>query len=211
VEASGKVAAPDGHIVEYPFVISKLNSGKKGKVLDIGCTAGTNCVPAILASLGWDVYGIDLREFKFRHPNFRFVLGDITRTPFPNNYFDYVYEISSLEHVGRSGRYGISTEDIDGDLKAVNEITRILRPGGKLIVIEAYGRSEKIIKRIGRIYNRNRLKRMFSSYEVLDEVFFTNAGDGYWKSIPEKTAQEIGDKKYNGVLILLEMILKEKS
>ncbi|GAI40803.1 unnamed protein product, partial [marine sediment metagenome] len=87
VEASSEAAPPDERIIEYSFVIQKLDSLPRGKVLDVGCTARLNYLPAALASLSWEVWGIDLREFKFRHPNFHFVLGDIRNTNFPDNFF----------------------------------------------------------------------------------------------------------------------------
>ena len=75
-------------MIEYSFVIGKLVSRDKGKVLDVGCVARLNPLPATLASIGWEVYGIDMRQFKFRFPNFHFVPGDITSTDFPDGFFD---------------------------------------------------------------------------------------------------------------------------
>jgi len=111
VEASAEAALPDGRMIEYSFVIGKLVSLAKGRLLDVGCVARLNLVPATIASLGWEVYGIDVRQFKFRFPNFHFVLGDITKTDFPDSFFDAVSAVSTLEHIGLKGRYGISEGD----------------------------------------------------------------------------------------------------
>jgi 2-polyprenyl-3-methyl-5-hydroxy-6-metoxy-1,4-benzoquinol methylase len=68
VEASGTAAAPSPRIVEYAFVIQKLASLTPGRVLDVGCAARVNYLPAALASLGWQVTGIDIRPFEFEYP-----------------------------------------------------------------------------------------------------------------------------------------------
>jgi len=70
VEASGEPAPPDGRIIEYSFVVGKLGSMKSGRVLDVGCMARLNYLPASLALLGYEVWGIDQREWRLRFPNF---------------------------------------------------------------------------------------------------------------------------------------------
>jgi len=114
VEASAETAVPDSRMIEYAFIIGKLSLLPKGKVLDVGCTARLNYLPVALASLGWEVWGIDLREFKFKHPNFHFVEGDIRKTGFPDNSFHAVYALSTLEYIGLSGRYGVNRLDPEG-------------------------------------------------------------------------------------------------
>ena len=70
MEASGEAVPPDGQMMAYSFIIGKLVLLGKGKVLDIGCVARLNPVPATLASSAWEVYGIGMRQFKFKFPNF---------------------------------------------------------------------------------------------------------------------------------------------
>ncbi len=132
IEASGEATPPDGRMIEYSFIIGKLGLLPKGKVLDVGCTARLNFLPAALASLRWEVWGIDAREFKLKHPNFQFVGEDIRHTSFPANFFDAIYAVSTLEHIGLSERYGTIDEDPEGDVKSVNEIRRILCKEGRL-------------------------------------------------------------------------------
>ena len=187
VEASGEAAPPDGRMIEYSFVIGKLASLEKGRVLDIGCVARLNLLPTTLASIGWEVYGIDTRQFKFRFPNFHFVLGDITRTAFPDSYFDTVCAVSTLEHIGLSGRYGISNYDPDGDAKAVRETRRILRGGGSLLVTLPCGK-EKRQTTLNRVYNRDSLEELFSKWEIKDN-------EGFWIPVVEEETQRLGKNK----------------
>jgi SAM-dependent methyltransferase len=129
VEASGETALPSERIVEYSFIISRLAKAPKGKVLDVGCVARINIVPATLTLLGHEVWGVDLRDFKFKWPDFHFHKEDITGgTSFSDGFFNYVIAVSTLEHLGLGGRYGISKDDPKADGRAIREIKRILKP-----------------------------------------------------------------------------------
>ena len=204
VEASGEVALPDGRMIEYSFIIGKLASLAKGRLLDVGCVARLNPVPATLASIGWEVYGIDLRQFKFRFPNFHFVLGDITKTDFPDNFFDAVSVVSTLEHIGLRGRYGISKGDPEGDAQAVREIRRILRGGGRLLVTLPYGK-EKRQTTLNRVYNHDSLEELFFNWEIKEKVLYSQDSEGVWIPVVEEETWRLGKNKE--AIVLLELIL----
>lgn len=202
VEASGEAAAPDGRMIEYSFVIGKLASLEKGRVLDVGCVARLNFLPATLASIGWEVYGIDVRQFNFRFPNFHFVLGDITRTNFPDNFFNAVYAVSTLEHIGLSGRYGISNYDPQGDTKALREIRRILRGDGRLLVTLPCGKETRQTT-LNRVYTRDSLGKLFSDWEIKDKIFYTQDNEGFW--VPVVVEEVWGTETNKEAIALLEL------
>jgi SAM-dependent methyltransferase len=177
----------DGRLIEYPFVLKKLAGLPKGKVLDIGCANSSNYLLTSLAALGWEVYGIDIRDFKLEYPNFHFVKGDIRSTTFPNGFFDCVYAVSTLDHLGLAGRYSVRVNDADADIKAITEIGRILRPGGIFLVTVPYGEG-KIIKPMERIYDRARLEQLFSGWEKSDEAYYRQDSGGRWQPVPEEVA-----------------------
>jgi len=206
VEASGDAALPDGRVIEYSFIIGKLASLEKGKVLDVGCAARLNYLPAALASIGWEVYGVDMRQFKFRFPNFHFVLGDVTRTDFPDCFFDAVCAVSVLEHIGLSGRYGISTQDPEGDVKALMEMKRILHGGGRLLVTLPYGK-EKRQTTLNRVYNRDSLEELFSGWEIKDKVFYAQDNEGFWIPVAEEETERLDKNKE--ALALLELAVQK--
>jgi len=115
--------------VEYPFVIEELMKNsipKNSKVLLAGCAGDP--LSTILPALGYETYGLDVKHVAIKYPRFHFVRGDIRRTEFPNNYFDAVIAVSTIEHVG------VMEGDYDGDRKAIREIVRILKPGGLCLV-----------------------------------------------------------------------------
>ena len=102
-------------------------SGKK--VLDVGC--GNGYVLERFAREKADVYGIDITPMSIKLCNQRFdfkgIKGDFRvanaeEIPFPDNYFDCVTSMGVLHHVPDTQ-------------KAVDEIFRVLKPGGRLIVM----------------------------------------------------------------------------
>lgn len=123
---------------EYAFVWLHLKDligkSKKIKVLDIG--PALTFFPFFLADKGFEVVAIDIDERisgwadsalnqlvcinSAAKQRLKFVTGDITKTKFENNSFNAVTNISVIEH-------------IDKKRQAINEIHRLLKPGGRLI------------------------------------------------------------------------------
>ena len=105
-------------------------TGARGlKVLEIGCGIGTD--GAQFAKAGADYTGIDLTEAAIDLARRRFVLAelkgdfcvsDAERLDFPDDSFDLVYSHGVLHH----------TPDIEA---AVAEIHRVLKPGGRAVVM----------------------------------------------------------------------------
>ena len=98
-------------------------------VLEIGCGLGTD--GAQFAKAGAHYTGIDLtdaavnlarRRFEIFNLHGSFCVGDAERLDFPDNSFDLVYSHGVLHH----------TPDTQA---AVREIHRVLRPGGRAIVM----------------------------------------------------------------------------
>jgi len=95
------------------------------RILDIGCAAGGTL--SHLTRWG-DVWGLDISPEAIALcrtwgiPEERLVLGDAENmNSFPDNQFDLITAVEILEHVERPG-------------KALQEIRRVLKPGGLLIV-----------------------------------------------------------------------------
>src|ERR1043166_728629 len=105
-------------------------AGARGlKVLEIGCGIGTD--GAQFASAGADYTGIDLTEAAVELAQRRFALSglagkfrvsDAEHLAFPNESFDLVYSHGVLHH----------TPDI---VTALREIHRVLKPGGRAMVM----------------------------------------------------------------------------
>lgn len=132
----------------WPLVNLKLEPGLR--VADIG--AENSCLPPYFASLGCEAFGIDafiggygtfFREQVLglcknetlildvssdsgRKGQVRYRREDATHINFPDNYFDRITCISTIEH-------------IHDDTAVAKELARILRPGGILAMTTTYG------------------------------------------------------------------------
>jgi SAM-dependent methyltransferase len=178
-------------MVEYPFVLRELNL-KSGRVLDVGCTSPYNIIPLVLADQGLEVWGIDVRIFKIRHPNFKFIKGDIRKTSFPNSYFERIIAISTIEHIGLRGRYS-TEQDLAGDRKAILEMTRILKKGGFILMTIPFGRA-KIVDASHRVYDSERLQYLVKDLVSIDKrEFYIKDKNGYWVLSEEKIAESAED------------------
>lgn len=117
---------------ESPEFLNKLHrfsdfAGKK--VLDIGC--GNGYILSRYARAGADCYGVDITEeavkislsrFKMERLKGDFQTASAEALPFEDNTFDLVCSMGVLHH----------TPDTQ---KAINEIYRILKPGGGVILM----------------------------------------------------------------------------
>jgi SAM-dependent methyltransferase len=98
---------------------------QRPRALDAGC--GTGFQTAILLELGYDTLGLDLSAgllavARRRHPNARFARGDLEALPWRDAAFDVIVSCgSTLSFVARPDR-------------AIAEIARALRPGGRLLL-----------------------------------------------------------------------------
>ena len=123
---------------EYPWVAEQITSKVKenSKILDAGC--GTSLFPCYLSQLGYDVYGLDRfvekskdgygidRKHRKKYGRIvKFINGDMGKIPFPDNYFDVVYNISVMEHIVIEGR-----GDLNLHKKCLSELKRVLKPSG---------------------------------------------------------------------------------
>lgn len=196
----------NSRLIEYPFVLQKLDGQPRGRVLDVGCTDSGNIVAPTLAALGWQVYGVDTREFKFKHPNFSFVREDIRKTSFPDGFFLWVYAISTVEHIGLAGRYGVKVDDPEGDFKAVTEIRRLLGPGGRFLLTLPYGQGG-VVKPAERVYDKSRLRRLLAEWSVQEETYHHLDSRGEWHQASEEVAGRT--RTPGGVAIALLELTRE--
>lgn len=168
-------------IVEYPFVFENLRDSPRGaKILDVGCTP--SILPVELAALGYRVWGIDLVEYPGSHPNFTFVKGRIEKTSFADEFFDVVTCVSTLEHVGLYG-FLYSFTDMEGDKKAMKEIARVTRKGGKILVTVPYGTSYTTANY--RIYDAERLRGLIGALKM-DRLTIYAYKQGKWSTCTEE-------------------------
>lgn len=89
---------------------------------------------------------------------------DLTHLSFESNSIRSLSCMHTIEHIGL-GRYG-DPIDYDGDLKAINELSRVLAPGGILLIVVPVGKENKIVFNAHRIYESKSFIQYFKNNGV---------------------------------------------
>jgi len=101
-----------------------LKASEKGRLLDVGC--GNGAFLSNMKQLGWSVEGIepDIEALMVARKNLRLNLfqGYLEEAKYPDKYFDAITMNHVIEHVADPINY-------------LKECLRVLKPGGKLVVI----------------------------------------------------------------------------
>jgi len=150
-----------------------------GKHVDIGCGPGYTLIP--LLQKGWtDVQGLDIsdemlsrakkniKEAGFDSDNMPFQIGDIENLPFGDNTFDTVACIAVIEYLQK-------------DDKALAELSRILKPGGTLVIV---------------VRNKRCLYRLVDAFRFLRSNIRTKLGSKKFEGMEFKDGNGIWYKKH---------------
>ena len=85
------------------FDFNKYSGIQKGRLLDLGCGAGSMFTEYYL-SKGWEILGVDLSEKMLElsqknYPQMKTIIGDMTEIDFDNDSFDVIISVYSLFHI----------------------------------------------------------------------------------------------------------------
>lgn len=195
--------------IEYPWALKNviLNSGT---FLDVGSTVGSMFRDYLPDSVEVFVINSD-KEQRFGKINgVETVFGDIRNTQFETNKFDVITCISTLEHIGVEGRYHVTNDPI-GDIRAMAEMRRILKPGGKLLLSVPYGAKDMLP--INKLYNKSRIKTLFKGFNLLSSQYQKYDPDYHiWVEVSEEEAAKTDwniDRWYALGLFILEKPTKK--
>ena len=163
--------------IEYPWVLDKIGSAKGRLVLDVGCSG--SLLDHELLARGFRVVGLDINDHAMRNSRQAFVQANVISTGLPSEIFDVILSVSVIEHVGLNA-YSQDLLSENGDLLAIQELKRLLKPQGILVMTFPYeGGGPLRILRFGerkefaeRHYDHNRLSRLVNGFSVLDSEFF---------------------------------------
>lgn len=113
----------------YNDISHEIFENVNGPILDVG--TGDGILAESLASNGFDVYGIDIakniiKENTSKATKVKYSVQDISeKTNFPNNFFNLIIFKFTLTNIHKESWENVS-----------NEVFRILKPNGKLLIIE---------------------------------------------------------------------------
>lgn len=169
--------------VEYGYLFQQLPKGQ-GLVLDLGPSPKDPEGPITIRfaiERGWNVIAVGLEKPDYRHPRYKFVHGDFLTVGIEGT-FDWIMNISTIEHFGLAGRYGVHVWAPDADLKAMRRLRTLMKPKGKMILTIPVG-LDTVVGHYHRVYGKYRLPRLLEGLNILHEQFWGKPHPGKsWKS-----------------------------
>jgi len=182
-------------ILEIPFVFQHLP--QSGRILDVGCTNSPLALQ--LACLGYQVTGVDTRNYPFSHPNLKFYQIDVKQLLLEEEYYDCALLVSTIEHVG-FGHYG---DEIGfSDKEFFDKVARHVKPGGHIIMTAPFGKSFEC--NWYRIYDSKRLNTLISGHSVITKVFARRSSLLEWQLCSEVDLEDVSSSNLpmNGLVLL---------
>jgi len=145
-------------------VIKRLQiNSKKHRLVDLGCGMGATMRDALKQFKSLIAYGVTLSEFQLKHGN-GLLKGEngiilkenYNETSFQSDTFDSAVAIESFCHSGH-------------DKKSIQEAFRILKPGGRLVIADAFLKKEVSQLCLGSHYAYQKLCNHWS-LEKLEQI-----------------------------------------
>ncbi|MCS7297035.1 MAG: DUF268 domain-containing protein [Bacteroidia bacterium] len=173
--------------VENTFVIQHMPAGP-GQALDFG--ANTSFMSLMAARRGFSVIALDIMpiHFLWAHPKIETLQGDVLTTNFPEDFFDLIINLSTVEHVGLAGRYGVKKMEEEGDLIAMKRLRLWLKSEGVMLLTIPVGRDAVFIP-MNRVYGEKRLPLLLEGYRILHEEYWAKRGsDNIWYQVEKAEA-----------------------
>jgi len=135
-----------GHVdyvrsVEFPLVFQHLGLERGGRLLDVGSAQShfplyvasrTDTTVVALDASPWVLWQKEtearfIRRGIVRPDRLRVLIADARDTSLADGAFDYISLISAIEHI-----------EGDGDSVAIQELARVLKPGGRIVLTVPY-------------------------------------------------------------------------
>ena len=128
--------------------------------------------PFILLDPQYRLHNNERCQIDIPYANLMFLGGEAQDLPIEDNSQILVMSLHAIEHFGL-GRYG-DTLDVNGDIRGIQEMHRVLSPNGMMIgsvPVERAG-NERIIFNRNRVYSPEMMKGMLKEigFEVINEL-----------------------------------------
>jgi SAM-dependent methyltransferase len=194
---AGLGAGYDERVVEYPWLFSR---GIDSRVLDAGSVLNhRHVLERALASIEeLTIATLAPEPMAFTSLGVSYLYADLRELPLRDDWFDEVVCLSTLEHVGMDNTtYGAAaeraTDPTEEAAKALRELLRVVKPGGRIHLSVPFGRRED--HGWFRQFDRAGADALFEIAGVgaRDETFFAHSPDG-WRSV---SAAAAADAAYN--------------
>jgi predicted SAM-dependent methyltransferase len=147
------------------WAASKIFSLKPEKHVDIGSSLKT----VGIISQFTPTEMVDIRTIPVSLKNLTFIEGSILNLPYEDESIESLSSLCVIEHIGL-GRYGDSI-DPDGSVKAIAELTRVLKPEGSLLFSVPVDSKETIYFNAHRAFTREWVINVFKDLELVEEKY----------------------------------------
>ncbi len=121
-----------------------------------------------------DVDFYDYRPADLHLSGLKSLEGNLHSLPFDTNSVLSISCMHTIEHIGL-GRYG-DPIDSQGDIKAINELKRVVQPGGNILFVTPVGQ-QKIEFNAHRIYSYEQIISYFDGFELKEFSLIPEHGD----------------------------------
>lgn len=185
------VKRPHPYLMGMDYTLKHLRDCVPCKVLDIGSPFAQ--VVAAKWLPGVEIATLDIRANPgSSEVGVKWIQGNATSIPAENGAYDVVTSMWVLGHVG-DGRYGDAL-DVNGDVKMIREMARVLRKGGKAIFGPGLmGHQCANLFNMHRMYTWEWLEREFekANLQMLEKTEFLSEKDLFldpsWSDISKNT------------------------
>ncbi len=175
--STARWSATSERILERPWIFRQLADLPLGAtILDAGCSE--SLLSFELASAGFQMVGVDIRDYTLRHPRLQFLRSNICSTPLTSATFDVAIALSTVEHIG-IGAYGDPTQNASPEL-ALAEIFRLLKGGGRLYITVPFGQAA--ITPLHHIYDSTSLRALLKDFRIEKLEFGIKVDNYVWMS-----------------------------
>lgn len=161
----------DAHYIYHPAWAARiLAKNKPDYHIDISSTLNFSTMVSAF---------IPVRFYDYRPPilqldNLKCDFIDLNSLPFETNSISSLSCMHTVEHIGL-GRYG-DVLDPEGDLKAIKELKRVIKPGGDMLFVTPVGHP-KLMFNAHRIYGYSQVIEYFSGFELEDFSLVTDKNE----------------------------------
>jgi SAM-dependent methyltransferase len=190
--------------IEFPFVLGHLanNVDRCRHILDVSSPkylawyiaesfnckiVGTDIDPHIMEEINW-------YKRQNKKGNLTGKVEEATKLSFEDDSFSFIFSVSVLEHIGK-----------DGDIIAIEEMARVLEPGGKLVITVPFVTEQKELwvneDVMGCQIRSADGKVFFSRYYDMKGLYSRLIEPSDLKMVEMKAWQEIKQNWYNNTYI----------